>query len=276
MPTTTMQLRDDEIGQEPVGWLAQLYHENTKISSACLPEVEAHIVTAGQDEERLRPCPAIEPSLPRIRLPRFRSWSGLDRIIRRRRTMRALVARPIPARKLGRILFNASGVTHWPTSSRATPPWPLCSAPSAGALYSIELRVAAFNVRGLKCGIYRYHPYEHCLEMTASGVAQEQLAQASLHPDLVCASATVLALFADCDRLIAKYGDRGYRFALLEAGHMAQNILLTCADLRLAAVPVGGFLDDECASIFTASPLPSWLTYLIVVGHAPKHAWVRR
>lgn len=264
MLTPTIQPGESGIANEPVGWLARFYHENSKITPASLSDVEARIAAAGLDEERLRPRPVMEPSLPRVPLPRIRGWTGLARIIRRRRTIRALAARPISPRQLARILFNANGVTHWPTGSGDAPTWPLRSAPSAGALYPVELRVAALNVRGLQGGVYRYHPYDHCLEMLTSTVSREELAQASLHPDLVRSSAAVFAVFADWNRLVSKYGDRGYRFALLETGHVAQNVLLTCTSLRLGAVPIGGYLDDECARHFASSA--SCLTYLLVVG----------
>lgn len=86
-----------------------------------------------------------------------------------------------------------------------------------------------------------------------------------------CAKYSRLGVIRDCaawDRLVAKYGDRGYRYALLEAGHMAQNILLTCTALRRAAVPIGGFLDDACASAIGAAAPPGCVVYLIAIGRA--------
>lgn len=268
MPTRTIQPLNDGIGHEPPGWLAQLFHENTKITPACRPEVDGRIAAAADDAEYLRPAPVTEPGVPRVPLPRPRAWRGLDRVIRKRRTIRSLDPRPMPVRQLGRILFNAGGVSQWPSRAGDGTSWPLRSTPSAGALYAIALRVVALRVGGLERGIYRYHPYDHCLERTAPHVPVEQLAQASLHPDVVQAAAAVLALYADWDRLVAKYGDRGYRYALLEAGHMAQNILLTCTALHRAAVPIGGFLDDACASAIGAAASPGCVVYLIAIGRA--------
>jgi len=268
VPARTIQLPGDAIGPEPPGWLAQLFHENTKITPACRPEVDGRIAAAADDAEYLRPAPVTLPGVPRVPLPRSRGWRGLDRLIRQRRTIRSLAPRPMPLRQLGRILSNAGGVSQWPTGAGDGPSWPLRSTPSAGALYAINVRVAALRVDGLERGIYRYHPYDHCLERTASHMPVEQLAQASLHPDVVQAAATVLALCAAWDRLVAKYGDRGYRYALLEAGHMAQNILLTCTALRRAAVPIGGFLDDACASALGAASPPGGVVYLIAIGRA--------
>lgn len=247
------------------GWLAQLYHENTKISNANLRELETRVASAAAEIDWLRPCPVIQPALRQIPLPR--QWGGLcglDRMIRRRRTVREFSACPISRRALARLLFNAGGVTSWPRDDGALP-WPLRSSPSAGALYPLELRAAVLRVKGLGPGVYRYQPYEHCLEAIAPTVAVETLAQASLHPELVHKSAVVLGLFADWRRLTLKYGDRGYRFALLEAGHLAQNVLLTCTALHLTAVPVGGFLDDEVASAL-GGPHELNLLYLVIVG----------
>jgi nitroreductase len=73
-------------------------------------------------------------------------------------------------------------------------------------------------------------------------------------------------MLADVRPLIAKYGARGYRFALLEVSHIAPNILLTCTALHLAAVPIGGFLDDECTAVFCADRSHLSLFYLVVIG----------
>jgi len=254
--------------QEPPGWLAQLFHENTKITPACRFEVEGRIAAAADDAEHLRPAPVTQPGVPRVLLPRCRGWWGLDGVIQRRRTVRSFTPRSIPLRQLARILFNAGGVSQWPRGAGAGPCWPLRTTPSAGALYAIELRVAALRVAGLERAIYRYHPYDHCLERSAPHVPAEQLAEASLHPGVVQAAAAVLALCADWNRLIAKYGDRGYRYALLEAGHVAQNILLTCADRGLAAVPIGGFLDDACALAMGGAVPAGCVVYLIALGRA--------
>jgi len=263
-----------EPGTDPAdGWLAQLYHENTKITDANLLETKARISSVGASEDQLRPCPAIQPSLKRVDLPRRQRWWGLDRLISRRRTIRRFSARPITMNMLSRLLYNASGVTSSAERSSEWTPWPLRSTPSAGALYPLELRVAALNVKSLDPGIYRYQPYDNCLETITSAVPLKTLSRASLHPELVNASAAVVGIFSDWRRLTLKYSDRGYRFALLEAGHMAQNMLLTCTAHQLAAVPVGGFLDDEAESTFGCESADLHLLYLVIVGRiSPKTA----
>ena len=67
-----------------------------------------------------------------------------------------------------------------------------------------------------------------------------------------------------------KYGDRGYRYVLLEAGHLAQNALLTCNALKLAAVPVGGFIDDEVKEIMGHGSSNHLPVYLLIIGAIEK------
>ena len=58
------------------------------------------------------------------------------------------------------------------------------------------------------------------------------------------ASACIL-LVGVLPRIKFKYGERGYRFALLEAGHISQNILLAAESESIGAFSIGGFLDDK-------------------------------
>jgi SagB-type dehydrogenase family enzyme len=63
-----------------------------------------------------------------------------------------------------------------------------------------------------------------------------------------------------------KYGLRGYRFALLEAGHVVQNVLLACTALGLAAVPVGGFYDRPVDALLGADGVNESVVYAVSLG----------
>jgi SagB-type dehydrogenase family enzyme len=65
-----------------------------------------------------------------------------------------------------------------------------------------------------------------------------------------------------------KYGQRAYRFTLLEAGHVAQNALLAAAALGLAAVPLGGFYDRKVDAFLGVDGLQEAALYLLPVGSA--------
>ncbi|MBP7934828.1 MAG: SagB/ThcOx family dehydrogenase [Phycisphaerae bacterium] len=255
-----------ELERHADGELARMYHQNTSLTAANLLEFEERLSQATAAMEELYPQISISPAAPQIALPRQRGWWGLDRLIRCRRTIRRFTGRPLGMTVLSRLLLNTAGVTSRPNADADGIPWPRRAAPSAGALFPLEYRLAALNVGGLGRGIYRYQTMDHCLERLAEGVPVEHLGRVSLHGDLVAGCGAVIGFVADWRRLIVKYGDRGYRFALLEAGHAAQNLLLTSTALGLAAVPVGGFIDEEVAGVFGCNTREQHLVYLIVVG----------
>ena len=117
-------------------------------------------------------------------------------------------------------------------------------APSAGGLYPLEMYLFSFRVEGLPGGLFHYQRDRHRLEQLNAFDRRTPLGP--IFGDLVDFSSmsALMVISAVFSRSTRKYGDRGYRFALLEAGHLAQNLLLTAEGLRLGAVPLGGFHDD--------------------------------
>ena len=63
-----------------------------------------------------------------------------------------------------------------------------------------------------------------------------------------------------------KYGLRGYRFALLEAGHAAQNLLLAATALRVPALPLGGFFDARVEALLGIDGVDESVLYGIALG----------
>jgi SagB-type dehydrogenase family enzyme len=68
------------------------------------------------------------------------------------------------------------------------------------------------------------------------------------------------------ERSVFKYGDRGYRFIFLEAGHVAQNINLVAYGLGLASVNIGGFLDRRVDDFLGLDGLTHSTIYMIAIG----------
>jgi SagB-type dehydrogenase family enzyme len=138
-------------------------------------------------------------------------------------------------------------------------------APSAGALYPLELYVAALCVDGLEAGLMHYDPYSHCLvrlgDLDASALAAT-LPDGSLVDRTACA----LVLTAVFWRSRFKYGQRGYRFVLLEAGHVAQNALLAAAALAVPALPVGGFYDTRLDALLDLDGVDESSVYVLLLG----------
>ncbi len=182
-----------------------------------------------------------------------------------RRSHRTFRPEPLALRELAAVLRAAYGVT----GAIDGTPQALRSAPSGGALYPLELYCACHRVDGLDHALYHYDPLRHGLELLRplASPAGEALTP---YGAVVDDSAAVVALTAVFWRSRFKYGARAYRFALMEAGHVGQNLLLAAAALRLAAVPVGGFYDREVDAFLGVDGIHEASLYLFPLGHMAR------
>ena len=93
-----------------------------------------------------------------------------------------------------------------------------------------------------------------------------QAAAALVDPALVEGASALVVITGMFWRARFKYGVRGYRFALLEAGHVVQNAVLAAAALGLPALPVGGFYDRRLDALVGADGLDEASVYALLIG----------
>jgi len=146
-----------------------------------------------------------------------------------------------------------------------TAKWGGRTAPSAGALYPLEVYLVVGNVDGLAPGIYKYKSEGHELVKARSEDVREELAEASLSQAWIREGAIDIVIAAVYERTTKKYGERGVRYVHMEAGHCAQNIYLQATALNLGMVTVGAFYDDQVKSILDM-PDNEVPLYVIPVG----------
>ena len=196
--------------------------------------------------------------MTRITLPEadVHDGSALAEAFARRRSVRDYTERELTLAQIARLLWAAQG-TNDPSGLR--------TAPSAGALYPLELILVAGNVAGLKSGVYRYQVRRHALKLIAEGDFQPRLAKAALGQAWLADSAAVLVVTAIYERVTRKYGNRGKRYIQIEVGHAAQNALLQAAVLGLGAAVVGAFDDAAVADVLGLPDFEHPL-YLLPVG----------
>ncbi len=144
--------------------------------------------------------------------------------------------------QLGRLLHFTNGVTMKPPaggkgSARR-------AAPSAGALYSGEVYVAAARVQDLEPGIYYYEVAQHRLVEVAAGFEPARLADAFERPASIEAAAATILLTNVFGRYSWRYANRGYRYALIDSGHIGENLRLAAASAGLAQRDFLAFRDD--------------------------------
>ena len=121
--------------------------------------------------------------------------------------------------------------------------------PSAGARYPHELYLVVFDVIGLENGIYHYDQINNTLGFIISGDYNEKLYDCTMKQEHVLNAACILILTAKITKTTSKYGDRGYRYVLIDAGHIGQNICLVSQEIGLDVVPIGGFYDRKVSSV---------------------------
>ena len=137
--------------------------------------------------------------------------------------------------------------------------------PSGGALYPLELYVVALTVESLEAASFHYDPFRHRLERIGSG-ARAAVGAALVDPALAEHASALVVITAMFWRSRFKYGLRGYRFALLEAGHVVQNMVLAAAALRIPALPLGGFYDRCVDDLVDADGLDEATVYAVLLG----------
>lgn len=140
-------------------------------------------------------------------------------------------------------------------------------APSAGGLFPLELNVFARRVTGLADGLYVYDDHSHGLAERGRGDPTGLLAGALYAFPFVAEANLLLAFVARFSRMQSKYGPRGYRYILLEAGHAAQNVCLRAAELDLATLCIGGFIDSELNAALGLDDTEAGVVYAVAAGH---------
>lgn len=162
---------------------------------------------------------------------------SVEEAISERRSIRNYKEDPLSLQQVAQLLWAAQGITD-PESGKRT-------SPSAGALYPLEMYVAASRVKGLEPGVYRYIPVGHQLEKIREGEVREELAEAALGQRAVSLGPAALIIAGDPSVVTAKYGERGEQYTYMEAGHAAQNIYLQAESLGLGTVSIGAFREEK-------------------------------
>lgn len=201
------------------------------------------------------------PGQPRVPLPRGPATGGLsvEEAILRRRSHRDFTDKPLSLSNLSHLLQMAAGITE--------PSYPLRAAPSAGALYPIEIYVVVSRVERLPPGIYHFAVWEHTLEVLREGDFRFPMVAAAVGQDMPGEAAVTFVLSGIFQRTRWKYRERAYRYVLLEAGHIGENLYLASTSLGLGCVAIGAFFDDQVNDLLGLDGAAEAALYLLCVGH---------
>jgi SagB-type dehydrogenase family enzyme len=197
----------------------------------------------------------------KVRLPT--AWKmeiDLGEILQFRRSCRRYTNTPLRMEELAKLLWASQGI-----SGRAGSFY-FRTAPSAGALYPVETYLSIQNVESVPPGLYHYQPAEFVLELLTADSAGKKVAESSLGQSFLARAGVVFIWSAILRRNFSKYGHRGLRYIMMDAGHICQNLLLAAEGLELGACPVAAFYDDQINMLLGLDGEEESVIYLAAVG----------
>ena len=200
---------------------------------------------------------AMSPVIIALPTPDRTGVMPFETALQRRRSLRVYGPEALTLAEAAQLLWAAQGRNASRHGFR--------TAPSAGALYPLEVYLLCGRVTDISAGIYRYRPQSHDLEQVKSGDYRSALSEAGLSQSPLREAPAVLVFTAIPERTTIKYGQRGLQYIYMEAGHAAQNVCLQAEALSLGTVPIGAFEDQAVGRVLNigAAELP---LYLLPVG----------
>lgn len=269
--STDRMLRPQGAGPEGADRLCEIFHANSKLTRDT-----AASFMAGRSEpsdfERYLMTRGFRRFLSdvRIELPEpVSSDVTLSEVLMTRRTRRELSG-ALTLTEVGALLRQALGCTAVMTEeaegglAHALRAWP-----SAGGLYPLDAYLLITAVEGVAPGLYHFNPLTSELEGLRSRSVSEIVRDAFFDQAFIGEAALHVILAAVFPRTLSKYGERGYRLTLLDAGHAAQNLLLAAEALDLNAVGLGGYCDDSLNRDLHLDGIDEAVVHALVFGKAP-------
>jgi SagB-type dehydrogenase family enzyme len=222
------------------------------------------------EQDRGLPQPPLEQEpeadVPQIALP---APSGLNipakdlrEAIEHRRSLRRYSRAPLTLEELSFLLWCTQGVRRVVPGSAT-----YRTVPSAGARHAIETFLMVNNVQGVPEGLYRFSGLRHALiEVSRNAGLADQLTSACLGQPFVKTSAVTFAWAAAVERMRWRYGERGYRYLLLDAGHVCQNLYLAAEAVGCGVCAIAAFADEAVDRLLGFDGENRFTLYLATVG----------
>lgn len=197
------------------------------------------------------------PVTKRVKLPEPGSQGrmSLEETLWKRRSVREFKGGGLTLAEIGQLLWAAQGMSAIGYRT----------APSAGALYPLEVFLVLGPTGEIPAGVYRYVVEGHELTLALEGDKRPDLAQVALWQSAVLDAPAVVVFCGVFARTTEKYGERGIRYVFIEVGHAAENLALQAVALGFGSVMVGAFRDEGVKRVLGLAPEEEPL-YLVPVG----------
>jgi len=219
------------------------------------------------------PQPPLELPVPEgaslINLPRPDDLKipemDLSTAINRRKTLRKYLEMPLTLEELSYLLWSTQGIKEISGSKHT---WR--TVPSAGARHAFETLLMVNRIESLTPGIYRYIASQHALvEHDLSAGLADALSEACLKQRKIGFSAVTFIWTAVAERMVYRYGQRGYRYLHLDAGHVCQNLYLAAEAIACGMCAIAAFDDEKVNQILGLDGEEQFTIYLASLGKRP-------
>jgi SagB-type dehydrogenase family enzyme len=235
--------------------LSSLFHLNSE------PWVnkDAYPSALGPQEFKVPDAVLTEVALPRL------TGSPFAKMVRLRQSCRAFSPRRLSIDAPASLLSAAYGMVG-PSSGSGDRLYRR-AVPSAGGLFPLELYAFIRRTDGLDDGLYHYDVPAHALQLTAAGDLFPALDRVFYTYPCIRDANLVIAFAAVFKRSQKKYGPRGYRYVLLEAGHSAQNVCLQAVEMGVSTLCMGGFVDTDLNALLGLTVPDEGVVYAVAAGY---------
>lgn len=253
--------------------LAMLYHENSKFTKHSI-RAQGIKIAAFQNpyitKRSSKPfkCYSDKPTYDLSDYKNFDFDAQLLDTLKSRRSIRDYDKNyKLSLNELAALLYNSYGVNQKLPIGNTNEFLGLRNIPSGGALYPLELYIIVFNAH-ISSGLYHYRSDINQLELLKEGNFMKDvrnMIQAEPYVNIKNASALIITTGL-IERVIIKYGDRGYRFMLQESGFVGQTISLLAQGINLGSCMLGGFNDDLINNFLNVDGVFETTNNVIVIG----------
>lgn len=236
--------------------------------------------TSRSDQQKGLPQPPLEippdSHKPMISLapPNALAIPSLDlrAAIEDRRSTRSYLREPITLDELSFLLWCTQGVQQVHGEQVA-----FRTVPSAGARHAFETYVLANNIEGLEPGMYRFLARSHWLQQVERGPAVAQrVTRACFDQQFILHCGAAFIWTAVPYRMTWRYGERGFRYLHLDAGHVCQNLYLAAEAVGCGTCAIAAFDDDEMGAVLGIHGPDQFVIYLATVGKKDTPARQKR
>jgi len=249
----------DELGNDYIE-AARVFHEITKHSYTSVRSTP-HLLDWDN-----KPLPyKIYPGAASITLPRDLSLSSTPTLAALSSHVPPDFSASIDTAALTRILFCSGGLTRH--KSVGGDDYHFRAAASAGALYPIEMYVAAADVAGLETGLYHFSPGDLRMIGLRRGDWRSYLGRACGERASMQNARAVIAISAIYWRSTWKYRARAYRYCYWDAGTMLANLLTAAATEEISAEVITAFEDPAVETLLGIDGEREGMVALVALGH---------